>query len=395
MKKPPRQPPALSGPPDLPTPAENALFARIVAILEAARSRVVRAVNSERVLAYWHVGREIVEEVQRGEERAKYGEGVVRRVATRLTERYGRGFSKRNVEYIRAFYIAFSGRRPEIAQSTIAQSDLADHAQIAQSDVARSAAALAAAIELRDAGGFRAELSWGHYRVLSAVDHAAARLFYEAEAAHARWSVEELERQVHTHLFMRLYKSRRHAGVADLIERGQMVETAADVLRAPYVLDFLGLPDGVPLHESKLESAIIAHIQHFLLELGKGFAFVARQRRLQYDDQYLYVDLVFYNCILKCYVLIDLKMGRFTAQDVGQMDSYVRLFDDQYTTEGDNPTIGLILCTERNEAVARYSVLHGSEQIFAARYVTWLPTVEELQAEIRRERQLIESEQEP
>ena len=395
MKKTPRQPPAVAPTADLPSSEEDALFARVVAILEEARARVARVVNSEMILAYWHIGREIVEEVQRGAERAKYGEGVIRRLAARLTERYGRGFSKRNVEYIRAFYIAFSDRRPEIVQSGIAQSDPAGPAQIAQSDVARSAEALAAAIELRATGGFRAELSWGHYRVLSGVDHSAARLFYEAEAVHARWSVEELERQVHTHLFMRLYKSRGHAGVADLIERGQAVETATDVLRAPYVLDFLGLPDGAPLHESKLESAIIAHLQQFLLELGKGFAFVARQRRLQYDDQYLYVDLVFYNCILKCYVLIDLKMGKFTAQDVGQMDSYVRLFDDQYTTEGDNPTIGLILCTERNEAVARYSVLHGSEQIFAARYVTWLPTVEELQAEIRRERRLIESGQEP
>jgi predicted nuclease of restriction endonuclease-like (RecB) superfamily len=395
MKQTPRRPPAVAPTADLPSSEEDALFARVVAILEEARARVARVVNSEMILAYWHIGREIVEEVQRGAERAKYGEGVIRRLAARLTERYGRGFSKRNVEYIRAFYIAFSDRRPEIVQSGIAQSDPAGVAQIAQADIARSAEALAAAIELRATGGFRAELSWGHYRVLSGVDHAAARLFYEAEAVHARWSVEELERQVHTHLFMRLYKSRGHAGVADLIERGQVVETATDVLRAPYVLDFLGLPDGAPLHESKLESAIIAHLQHFLLELGKGFAFVARQRRLQYDDQYLYVDLVFYNCILKCYVLIDLKMGKFTAQDVGQMDSYVRLFDDQYTTEGDNPTIGLILCTERNEAVARYSVLHGSEQIFAARYVTWLPTVEELQAEIRRERRLIESGQEP
>jgi predicted nuclease of restriction endonuclease-like (RecB) superfamily len=395
MKKAPRGPPEMLGAAGTPTTAEDALFARVVSILEEARSRVARAVNSEMILAYWHIGREIVEEVQRGAERAQYGEGVIRRLAERLTERYGRGFSKRNLEYIRAFYIAFSDRRPEIVQSGIAQSDAADLGQIAQGDIARSGEALAAAIELRATGGFRAELSWGHYRVLSGVDHAAARLFYEAEAVFARWSVDELERQVHTHLFMRLYKSRGNAGVADLIERGAVVETATDVLRAPYVLDFLGLPDGVPLHESKLESAIIAHIQHFLLELGKGFAFVARQRRLQYDDQYLYVDLVFYNCILKCYVLIDLKMGKFTAQDVGQMDSYVRLFDDQYTTEGDNPTIGLILCTERNEAVARYSVLHGSEQIFAARYVTWLPTVEELQAEIRRERLLIESGREP
>ena len=176
-----------------------------------------------------------------------------------------------------------------------------------------------------------------------------------------------------------------------LATQGQALTRPADVLREPYVLDFLGLPDGQPLHESDLEAAIISKLQHFLLELGKGFAFVARQRRLDYDDECFYVDLVLYNCILKFYLLIDLKTGKLTHQDVGQMDSYVRLFDDRYTTEGDNPTIGLILCAKKNEAVARYSVLNDSEQIFAARYLTYLPTVEELQRELQRERLLLES----
>ena len=200
-----------------------------------------------------------------------------------------------------------------------------------------------------------------------------------------------LERQIHTQLFTRLLKSRDKDGVLALARDGQRVQRPIDVIRDPYVLDFLDLPDGGRLRESDLEAAIIDGLQHFLLELGKGFAFVGRQRRLEYEDEVFYVDLVFYNCILKCFLLIDLKMGRLTHQDVGQMDSYVRLFDDKYTTEGDHPTIGLILCAEKNEAVARYSVLHESEQLFAARYVTWLPTVEELQAELLRERRQLES----
>jgi predicted nuclease of restriction endonuclease-like (RecB) superfamily len=223
------------------------------------------------------------------------------------------------------------------------------------------------------------------------VEHMAERLFYEIEAEKGGWAVAHLERQIHTHLFARLLKSRDKAGVMDLATRGQVIERPADVLRNPYVLDFLDLPESHVLRESDLESAILEKLQHFLLELGKGFAFVARQRRIDFDGEHFYVDLVFYNCILKCYLLVDLKLGRLTHQDVGQMDSYVRLFDDQCTTEGDGPTIGLILCAEKNEAVARYSVLHASKQLFAAKYVTYLPTVEELQREIERERKLIEA----
>ncbi len=223
------------------------------------------------------------------------------------------------------------------------------------------------------------------------VENEAERLFYEVEAEKEQWSVPDLERQIHTLLFARLLKSRDKGGVMDLAARGQTVESPVDSLRDPYVLDFLNLPDGNLLHESDLEAAIIEKLQSFLLELGKGFAFVARQKRLSYDDQHFYVDLVFYNCILKCYLLVDLKIGKLTPQDVGQMDSYVRLFDDRYTTEGDNPTIGLILCAERNETVAKYSMLRESMQLFAAKYLTYLPTEEELRREIQRERRLIEA----
>lgn len=392
LKKPSRRSHLPTEPLAAPLPTTNALFERIVTILESARARVSRAVNSEMVLAYWHTGREIVEEVQRGEGRAAYGEAVIEGLSIDLTSRFGRGFSERNLKYFRSFYLAFSDRPAQIRQSSIAESrPVADGVSIPQARTAESNDALVTAISLPVVPGFAAELSWGHYRVLSAVAHPAARLFYEIEAVNARWSVDDLERQIHTQLFARLLKSRDRAGVMALATQGQALTRPADVLREPYVLDFLGLPDGQPLHESDLETAIISKLQHFLLELGKGFAFVARQKRLDYDDECFYVDLVFYNCILKFYLLIDLKTGKLTHQDVGQMDSYVRLFDDRYTTEGDNPTIGLILCAKKNEAVARYSVLNDSEQIFAARYLTYLPTVEELQRELQRERMLLES----
>lgn len=387
----PRAPrPAPSDPPV--APSTDALFERVVAILEAARVRVVRSVHGEVVLANWHIGREIVEEVQQGQSRAAYGEGVIASLSAALMARYKRGFSERNLKYFRSFYLAYADRSPEIRQSLIAESQAgaagAPDLLPAPMDPAE---VLATAVGLPRIHGFSAELSWGHYRILSSVEHPAARLFYEIEAVQARWDISDLERQIHTQLFARLLKSRDHAGRIDLATRGQELRRPMDTLREPYVLDFLALPDGQSLRESDLETAIIDQLQNFLLELGKGFAFVGRQKRLEYDDECFYVDLVFYNCILKFYLLIDLKTGRLTHQDVGQMDSYVRLFDDRYTTEGDNPTVGLILCAQKNEAVARYSVLHDSEQLFAARYVTYLPTVEELQRELKRERMLLES----
>ncbi len=375
-------------------PLENdALFERIVTILEAARARVVRAVNSEMVLAYWHIGREIVESVQGGQQRAEYGEAVLETLSTALGRRFGRGFSISNLRYFRLFFVAFADRAPEIRQPAIDESRrLGAGPAIHQSALDESGETLILGARPPALQGFSPTLSWGHYRTLAKVEPTAARSFYESEAERASWSLTDLERQIHTQLFARLRKSRDKAGVMDLVTRGLALHRPIDAIRDPYVLDFLDLPDVERLHESDLEAAIIEKLQHFLLELGKGFAFVGRQKRLEYDDERLYVDLVFYNCILKCYLLIDLKMGKLTHQDVGQMDSYVRLFDDRYTTAGDNPTIGLILCAEKNQAVARYSVLHDSEQIFAARYVTYLPTVEELERELLRERELIESQ---
>lgn len=373
---------------DLIQPKGNSMFDRVVSILEQARGNVLRAANTNMVLAYWLIGREIVQELQGGQQRAKYGKQVIEDLSVRLTTRFGRGFSTTNLRYIRTFYTVYADRHPEIRQ--IRSGELtSDSKRQTQSGVLED---MSMAVETGDAlRGFSPVLSWSHYQVLMGVENVNERLFYEIEAEKEGWEVEHLKRQIHSFLFARLLKSRDKAAVMKLASQGQVLQTAADAIRNPYILDFLGLPEADALHESSLESAIIQNLQSFLLELGKGFAFVGRQKRLQFDADYFYVDLVFYNCILKCYLLIDLKIGELTHQDVGQMDSYVRMFDDKYLTLGDNPTIGLILCAKKNETIARYSVLNENRQIFASKYMLYLPTEEELRLEIEKERRLIES----
>jgi predicted nuclease of restriction endonuclease-like (RecB) superfamily len=241
------------------------------------------------------------------------------------------------------------------------------------------------------AQGFSSRLSWSHYRTLLTVSDPLARAFYEIEAERENWSVPHLERQIHTLLHLRLLKSRNKAGVLALAREGQTIEQPSDLIKSPLVLDFLGLSDRYEYRESDLETAIINKLSHFLLELGKGFAFVARQKRITFDDDHLFIDLVFYNILLKCYLLIDLKLGTLTHQDVGQMDSYVRIFDEHERAPGDGPTIGLILCAKENKTIARYSVLREHKQLFAAKYVTHLPTEAELRRELERDRQIAEA----
>jgi predicted nuclease of restriction endonuclease-like (RecB) superfamily len=363
------------------------LFERVAAILEQARTAVVRSVNTRMVLAYWQVGREIVGSLQGGDDRAEYGRRLIDELSGRLEARYGRGFSTTNLRYFRNLYQVYSGRKSEIRHISSGESGASPIRHTA-SGVLQD---LTLALEDQESErGFSPVLGWSHYRALMTVENRAERLFYEIEAEKENWSVEHLENQIHTLLFARLLKSRDKAGVLALAREGQEIRKPLDALKDPYVLDFLDLPDSDKLHESDLEAAIIGQLQRFLLELGKGFAFVARQKRLAYEDEHFYVDLVFYNVILKCYLLIDLKIGKLRHQDIGQMDSYVRLFDDQMITDGDNPTIGLILCAEKNEAVARYSILNESRKIFAAKYVKYLPTEKELKREVERERRLIE-----
>ncbi len=250
------------------------------------------------------------------------------------------------------------------------------------------------AIDQELSQGFSPQLSWSHYRALMRVVDEKARNFYECEAITCGWSKAQLERQIHSSYYQRLMANRGTAGLGS-VDREEHLPgepTAVEqVLKSPYVLEFLGLPDFPSLHESTLEQAIIDNLQSFLLELGKGFSFVARQKHIRFDDDDFYVDLVFYNFMLKCFLLVDLKIGKLTHRDIGQMDGYVRLFEDRFKVSGDNPTIGLILCSDKSESVAKYSVLSEGRQIFAAKYLQYLPSEQELQLEIARERQLIES----
>ena len=352
------------------------LFERVASILEEARANTVRAINSQMVLAYWLIGREIVQEIQSGEERAEYGKQVLETLSKQLTQCYGNGFSVTNLKYFRSFYLAYSDRR--INKSHPAGDELINlkkgHPEGG---------------ELPQ--GFSSRLTWSHYRALMRVEKPEARKFYEQEILECGWDKRTLERHIHSFYYERMLKS-QHPQAMLQSARQQIVsyEPAVESLKNPYVLEFLGLPNVSSLHESQLESAIMTGLQAFLLELGKGFAFVARQKRMRFEHSDLYIDLVFYNCILKCYLLIDLKMGEISYKDVGQMDGYVRMFDDLYTASDDNPTIGLILCTEKNDAVAKYSVLNDRKQIFASKYMLYLPTEEELSKELARERRLIE-----
>lgn len=371
-------------------PEGKNLFDRVVSILEQARSNVVRAVNNNMVIAYWLIGREVVQQIQGGDERAEYGKQVIEQLSAELNNKYGRGFSTTNLRYFRTFHTTYSDRIPEIRHIGGGEFKATGNRHTQSSVLAAMEMAVK---QIGIKRGFSPNLGWSHYRALMNVEHQNERLFYEIEAEAEGWDVKHLERQIHTFLFARLLKSQNKGTVLELACQGQRINTPADTIKNPYILDFLGLPDSRVHHESEIEKAIIDNLQLFLLELGKGFAFVGRQKRMQFDDDYFYIDLVFYNCILKCYLLIDLKIGELAHQDVGQMDSYIRMFDDKYIAEGDNPTIGLILCAKKNKTIARYSVLNDSKQLFASKYMLYLPTEEELRRELERERKLIEEAQ--
>lgn len=318
----------------------GSLYNAIANIISDARSKAYRAVNFVMVQAYWEIGRLITEDELKGQ-RAAYGKEVLKHLAARLTKEYGKGFDESNLRYMRLFYKSFP---------------ICDT--------------------------LRHELSWSHYRRLLSVENEKARVWYMNEAADATWSTRQLDRQISTLYYERLLASRDKAPVIEEAREKMARLQPQDVFHDPYVLEFLNLKDYPALHESGVEKALIDNLQCFLLELGTGFCFVARQKRMRYGDDDFYIDLVFYHSRLKCHVLIDLKMGKLTHADVGQMDSYIRMFDDLYKAEDDNPTIGLILCSEKNEAVARYSVLADGKQMFAAKYMTYLPTEEELTNEI-------------
>jgi predicted nuclease of restriction endonuclease-like (RecB) superfamily len=373
-------------------PKGSGLFSRVISILDQAKGNVVRAVNSNMIIAYWLIGREIVFELQSGEERAEYGKQVLENLSNKLQEQYGNGFSVANLKNFRQLYLTYPNRLDSIRHLSGGELALQDEKRYPPGSESEDAIILSpAGREL--AKGFSPQLTWTHYRALMRVQDEKARAFYEKDAVECGWSKAQLERQIQTSYYQRILANRGEAGLIEPARErlpGEPIP-AAMILKSPYILEFLGLPDSPSLHEKDLEAAIISNLQSFLLELGKGFSFVSRQRHIRFDEDDFYIDLVFYNFMLKCFLLVDLKMGKLTHQDVGQMDGYVRLFEDRFKVSGDNPTIGLILCSEKSEAVAKYSVLSEGRQIFASKYLDFLPTEEELKLEIEKERNLIEA----
>lgn len=321
-------------------------------LIQQGRQQALRAVDMVQVQTCWEIGRHIVEFEQGGEARAAYGKKLLPRLAEALTREFGRGFDDRNLRNMRAFYQAFP----------------IWHA-------------------------VRTELSWTHYRALLRVSNKEAREWYANEAALQNWSARALDRQIGTLYFERLLLSGDKVSVATEADANiaALPQTPREFVRDPVMLEFLGLPGTGKLLESRLEQALMDKLQAFLLELGKGFAFVARQQRISTESQDFYVDLVFYNYLLKCFVLIDLKTDKLTHQDIGQMDMYVRMYDDLKSGPDDNPTVGILLCEHKDQSVVRYSVLHDSEQLFATKYRLVLPSEEELRVEIERERDAIEA----
>lgn len=364
------------------------LFEQIRNLVDQARGRAARAVNQTMTETYWHIGRLIVEEEQGGESRAVYGVRLIPELSRRLTQEYGRGFSETNLKTFRQFYLAFPIRHALSDES--ADFPEKRDAVRAESQEVSKLAIPNKKLSIPTASFLRSELSWTHYRLLLRVDNPVAREWYMNEAAGAGWSVRALERQIASHYYERLLTSQDRKAVKSEahVVSSRIALRPADTLKDPYVFEFLGLPSQTFL-ERDLEKALLDNLQQFLLELGRGFSFVARQYHVSTETMDFFVDLVFYHFRLKCFVLIDLKTGTLTHQDIGQMDMYVRLFDDRIRQGNDNPTIGLILCSQKDKTIVHYSVLQGSEQLFASEYRLYLPSEEELKAELNRERAML------
>lgn len=359
--------------PDMPS-----LLERVADILQMARTQAARSVNTAQVVANWLIGREIVQDEQAGRRRAGYGATLLKELAGRLKADFGAGYGVDNLELFRRFYLEYPQLLP---------AEISDAPRRKLGDGAGSLPIQHAVHgESWQAGQLSADLSWTHYRLLVRVNKAQARTFYEIEALANNWSARELERQISSLLYERLALSKDKKGLMRLATRGHEVQQPADVFKDPMVMEFLGLPESSKLVESRLEQALIDNLQHFLLELGKGFAFMSRQERITLDGDHFYIDLVFYHTVLKCFVLIDLKTTKLTHQDLGQIQLYVNYYDIERRTEGDNPTLGLILCASKNDAVVKYTLgPDQAQKIFASRYKLHLPTEDQLQAELQRE----------
>ena len=322
------------------------IYKNIRETIVETQNKIVRTVNSAIVDAYWRIGEQIYKECGESE-RAEYGKQVLKYLSEKLIPEFGKGFSVRSLRRMKQFYIMFPKR-----------------------------------------SALRTELSWSHYRALLTVDNPKARAFYEKECAECAWSTRQLERQIYSFFYERLLASKGDESVRneiyDLEPKKDMKPSL--FLKEPYILEFLELKDDHTYHEKDIEQAIIDHLQQFLLEMGRGFTFVARQRRLCLDGANFYIDLVFYNMIMRCYVLIDLKIGELTHQDLGQMQMYVNYYTRELMNEGDNPPIGLVLCADKKDAVVKYTLPENNTQIFASKYKTCLPTEEELKRELNLEK---------
>lgn len=329
---------------------ENRFFADVAEILKTARSAAYRAVNTVMVQTYWNIGRRIVEQEQQGKDRANYGDFLIVNLSRYLTEAFGKGFSEANLKNFRPFFMTF----PEFATQCVAN------------------------------------LTWTNIRLIMRLENRQERDWYIQEAAAENWSSRTLERNIKSGYYRRLLSSKESISVSET------VQAAADFIKDPYVLEFLDVPEDMAGKETVLETALIGKLQQFLLELGKGFSFVARQMRISTETSHFYMDLVFYNYLLKCFVIIDLKTQKLTHGDIGQMDMYVRMFDELKRGPDDNPTLGIILCTDKDETIVKYSVLQENQRLFASKYQTILPTEEELavmlEPEIRKRLGGIEDE---
>ena len=309
-------------------------------ILRQAQQNAYRSINQAMVQAYWLVGRRIVEEEQQGESKAAYGKGVIKNLSEALQAEFGKGFSERNLENMRAFYLQYP-----IPQTVSAESQTPEF-----------------------------QLSWSHYQMLLRIENKEERAFYEIEATQNNWSLRELKRQFDSALYLRLALSTDKAGIKKLGQQGQILETPQDAVKDPYVLEFLQLQAHYRYSESDLENALIDKLEHFLLELGKGFTFVGRQKRISFDERHFYIDLVFYNRLLRCFVLVDLKIGDLKHQDLGQMQMYVNYYDRFIKLEEENKTIGIVLCQDKSETLVEITLPEDNQQIFASRYQTVLPS---------------------
>jgi len=324
------------------------LYDDVCRIIDKARNSAYASVNYIMIETYWNIGRRIVEEEQAGQERAGYGERIIEKLAKQLTHTYGKGFSKRYLAYFRSFYLS-------ISDLSILQSRLQN-------------------------------LTWTHILKVLRVDDPTAIRWYLETASREMWSARTLDRNISTQYY------ERHFSTPSL-PSAEEEPNKLELLKSPIVAEFLGFAQDNSFSEEELETSIINHLQEFIMELGRGFAFMRRQQLIRTDTQDYFIDLVFYNVVLKCYVLIDLKIGTITHQDVGQMDMYVRMYDELKRTEGDNPTIGIVLCSETSKDIARYSILKGNEQLFAAKYKIYLPTEEQLRAEIERQKEIFRLQQ--